>query len=120
MRFFFPEPQSDVHNPLAVYLLFFSLSAPILVARLSHPLSLSVSLGDCVCVCGGCDHFNNAVGINTMLVLRLSRFNSQALSREGFVFTVHRSGVNTLPSVHFWPTADSLVGNITRKFVLHS
>ncbi len=53
-KHFFPAPQSDVHNPLAVYLLFFSLSASILVTRLLiHPLSLPVSLGDYVCVSVG-------------------------------------------------------------------
>lgn len=46
--FFFPPTQSDVHNPLSVYLLFLSLSASILPA---HPLSLSASLGEYVCVC---------------------------------------------------------------------
>ncbi len=58
-----------------------------------------------------------------MLVLRLSRFSFQALSREGFVFTVCHSEVNTLPSVHsmcvhsahFWSIADSLLGILQEK-----
>lgn len=76
-----------------------TLSAAILPV---HPLFLSVSLGECACVYSGGGLLNNAVGISTLLVLRLSRFIFKALpvSRGGFVFTVYHSEVNTFLSVH--------------------